>query len=109
MKTHGWICICAALFLAAPASFAQSRNASLYGTVRAASGAPVPKVAVTATNIKTGVALPTVTNDSGLYIFPSLLPGEYKVSAEAPGFRKEVAEHIELDVTAKITIDLKLE
>ncbi len=38
-----------------------------------------------------------------------LLPGEYKVSAEAPGFRKEIADHIQLDVTAKITVDLRLE
>ena len=62
MKTYGWISLWTALFLAAPASFSQSTNASIYGTVRDPSGAAVPKVSVIATNIKTGVALPTVTN-----------------------------------------------
>jgi hypothetical protein len=103
------ISLLAALVLSAPAALSQSTNASIYGTVRDASGSAVPKVAVTATNIKTGVALPTVTNDAGVYIFPSLLPGEYKISAEAAGFRKEIADHIQLDVTAKISVDLKLE
>jgi hypothetical protein len=88
---------------------AQTTNASIYGTVVDVSGAAVPKAAVTATNIRTGVVLPTVTNDAGIYIFPSLLPGEYRVAAELAGFRKAIADHIQLDVGAKITIDLKLE
>jgi len=98
-----------ALFLISSVSWAQTTNASIYGTVKDASGAAVPKANVQAINTKTGVALPTVTNDAGIYIFPSLLPGEYKVTAEAPGFRNAIADHIELDVSAKITIDLKLE
>ncbi len=88
---------------------AQTTNASISGTVADASGAAVAKAAITATNIRTGVALPTVTNDSGVYIFPSLLPGEYRVIGGVPGFRKAVAEHIQLDVGARITVDLKLE
>ena len=101
--------IAAQLLLIPSFGYAQSTNASIYGTVRDPSGAVVAKANVTATNIKTGVAQPTVTNDSGLYIFPSLIPGEYRVSAESPGFRQEIADHIQLDVTAKISVDLKLE
>jgi Carboxypeptidase regulatory-like domain len=88
---------------------AQTTNASIYGSVLDASGSAVPKAGVTATNVRTGVALPTVSNDAGVYIFPSLLPGEYTVTAEAAGFRKAIAEHIQLDVSSKITVDLKLE
>ncbi|HEV1286612.1 MAG TPA: TonB-dependent receptor, partial [Bryobacteraceae bacterium] len=107
-RRHWLAAIVSASLLAAPVS-AQTTNASIYGTVADASGAAVPKAAVTATNIRTGVALPTVTNDGGVYIFPSLLPGEYRVSAEVTGFRKAIADHIQLDVGAKITVDLKLE
>ena len=88
---------------------AQTTNASIYGSVLDSSGAAVPKASVTATNVQTGVALSTFSNDSGVYIFPSLLPGEYNVSAELAGFRKAVAERIALDVGSRISVDLKLE
>lgn len=107
-RRHWLAAIISTLLLAASVS-AQTTNASIYGTVVDASGAAVPKASVTATNIRTGVVLPTVTNDGGVYIFPSLLPGEYKVTAEVAGFRKQIADHIQLDVGAKITVDLKLE
>ncbi len=103
------IAICFALLLMAVAGRAQTTNASIYGSILDSSGAAVPKAAVTATNVKTGVVLSTVSNDSGLYIFPSLQPGDYTVSAEVAGFRKAVASQIQLDVSSKISVDLKLE
>ena len=63
------------------AANAQSTNASIYGSVTDSSGAAAPKASVTATNIKTGVSQATVTNADGVYLFPSLQPGEYTVSA----------------------------
>ena len=87
-----------ALLLITSIGSAQTTNASIYGSVVDSSGAAIPKAAVTATNVRTGVSLPTVSNDSGVYIFPSLQPGEYRVTAEVAGFRKAVAEHIQLDV-----------
>ncbi len=88
---------------------AQTTNGSIYGSILDSSGAAVPKANVNASNDKTGVSLNTVSNESGVYIFPSLLPGEYKVSAEAGGFRKAVTASIVLDVGARISVDLKLE
>ena len=98
-----------ALFLMAAIGRAQTTNASIYGSVLDSSGAAIPKAAVVATNIKTGVAISTVSNEDGLYIFPSLQPGQYTVSAEVSGFRKAVASQIQLDVSSKISVDLKLE
>src|SRR5438445_7458611 len=89
-----------ALLLAQSITNAQSTNASIYGSVVDSSGAAIPKAAVTAANVKTGVTLPTITNDSGVYIFPSLQPGEYTVTAEVSGFRRAIAEHIQLEVSA---------
>jgi hypothetical protein len=97
------------LFFSAGLASAQTTNASIYGSVSDASGASVAKSNVTAVNIKTGVSQATVSNDSGVYIFPSLQPGEYRVTAELPGFRKAIAEHVQLDVSARISVDLKLE
>jgi hypothetical protein len=92
------------------ASIARAQtNASIYGSVSDTSGGAIPKVGVIASNVQTGVAISTVTNESGVYIFPSLLPGTYTVSAEVSGFRKAVASNIQLDVSAKISVDLKME
>ena len=95
--------------LAAVAAVAQSTNASIYGSVLDPTGAAIANVAVVATNIKTGVSLPAQSNESGAYIFPSLQPGSYSLSAEAPGFRKANATGIQLDVSARISVNLKLE
>ena len=55
-------------------AFAQT-NAQISGRVTDASGAVVPGVDVTLTNIDTGVDRSAVTNETGAYAFPSLNPG----------------------------------
>lgn len=47
-----------ALFLMASIGSAQTTNASIYGSIFDTSGAAIPKAAVTATNVRTGVSLP---------------------------------------------------
>jgi protocatechuate 3,4-dioxygenase beta subunit len=68
--------------------FAQTFNASLGGTVTDVSGAVVPKAMVTVTGIETGVQTKTITNSSGVYEFPSLQEGNYRLSAEMAGFKQ---------------------
>jgi hypothetical protein len=101
--------IVSVLLLMVTAGSAQTTNASIYGSILDSSGAAVPKAAVSAKNVKTGVTLSTVSNDDGLYIFPSLLPGQYTVSATVAGFRTAQEENIQLDVGSRISVDLKLE
>lgn len=88
---------------------AQSTNASVSGSIVDSSGASITGAIVSAINVKTGVSLSTRSNDSGFYIFASLLPGEYSVSAESQGFRKAVASGIRLEVSARLAVNLKLE
>ena len=71
-------------------SLAQTGNASLGGFVQDPSRAFIPGVTVTATNTQTGVASAAVTNETGAYNIPSVLPGTYKLTAELPGFRSQV-------------------
>jgi hypothetical protein len=98
-----------ALLLGVAGGRAQTTNASIYGAVTDSSGGSVAKAAVTAINNKTGVSAATLSNEAGLYIFPSLQPGEYRVSAELTGFRKAIAEHVLLEVSSKISVNLVLE
>src|SRR5213080_4649524 len=70
--------------------FAQVINATLSGTVTDATGALIPGVEITATQIETGVVSTTVTNESGTYQFPSLQPGPYRVAATLAGFQSQI-------------------
>jgi Carboxypeptidase regulatory-like domain len=63
------IAIVSVLLLLTTGGNAQTTNASIYGSIQDSSGAAVPKAAVTAENVKTGVTLSTVSNDDGVYIF----------------------------------------
>src|SRR5215510_911151 len=70
-------------------SFGQSVYSTISGTVEDATKALIPGVALTATNTATGIVTMTVSNEAGVYSFPSLQPGTYRVTAELPGFQTE--------------------
>src|ERR1041385_6012419 len=76
--------------------FGQSINASVGGTVADPSKALITGVTITATNTGTGIVNTTVTNESGAYNFPALQPGNYKLSAELPGFQTQTLTDVQL-------------
>ena len=65
--------------------FAQFASGSIGATVTDATGAVVPQAKVVLKNEATGAARDTVTNSSGFFDFPSILPGTYTVTVTAPG------------------------
>src|SRR5260370_42439774 len=79
------------------------------GTVTDPSAAQVIAAAVTALNLGTGVTTSTVTNSSGVYVFASLPPGQYKVTAEHPGFRRAAVNDADLAVGSQITVNFALD
>src|SRR5260370_41124680 len=66
-------------------AYAQLDTGSIVGTITDPSGAVLPGVTVTATQLETGVATTAVTTDRGQYVFPSLKIGRYSVAAELTG------------------------
>src|ERR1051326_3970935 len=91
----------------APA-WTQSSNGSVRGTVLDSSQAVIPNVTVALTNTTTGVELKTITNDAGLYVFPSVIPGPYRLESEAPGMRKFEAS-VTVQVQQSATIDITMQ
>src|SRR5271167_2496947 len=67
-------------------SRAQTITATVNGTVTDPSGAVVANAKVTATNVDTGVATFSTTNNDGIYNIRFLQIGNYKVTVEATGF-----------------------
>ena len=80
--------LCFVLSLSTTTAVAQSAFGSISGSVTDPTGAVVPGVQVTVTDEGTGVSQSTRTNDTGEFVFPSLLPATYTVTAEKGGFKK---------------------
>lgn len=96
------------LLLFSLSALGQGADAVLTGTVTDPTGALVPKAKVIAQNIATSVAVHTESNDAGVYMFPALPPGVYRVSAEQSGFQKLLIDNVTLEVGGKITLNLPL-
>lgn len=87
---------------------AQEFRATVTGTVKDPNEAIIPGATVTITNIETNVAASASTNDEGVYTFPLLQPGKYKLLATAQNFQTSVREEIQLNVDDRLTIDIQL-
>ncbi|HEX4948810.1 MAG TPA: carboxypeptidase-like regulatory domain-containing protein [Blastocatellia bacterium] len=88
---------------------AQSTNAALTGTVTDATQAVVPGATVTLQNVLTGVILTATTNEAGVYNFPSVQPGKFRVSAERDGFKKYVYTDVTLELSDRVVLNFALE
>jgi len=88
-------------------AFAQFRSA-IEGTVTDSSGAVVPDARVTLTNVDTGISQSVQSNAEGLFRFPSLAPGRYKLTATKQGFATTTQENITLLAEEIRTVPLAL-
>jgi len=89
--------------------FSQSSNATLSGTVSDAAKALIPGVSVTATNTATGVVSTALSNETGTYNIPGLLPGVYTVSAELSGFQTRTYTDVRLGNAAQVRLNFTVE
>ncbi len=99
----------AVLAMLATATFGQTDSARLEGSVQDPTGAVVPNAKLTLVNVKTQARVEGASDASGNFIFASVLPGTYDLTAEAAGFRKSSLNNIELNVGAIVAQIMKLE
>src|SRR4051812_3914098 len=85
-----------------------AQSASVTGIATDASKAIIPGVSITAENTKTGVTTTTVTNDAGVYTFPTLQTGTYVLKAELPGFQTKNYTNVVLEVGAQLRMNFEL-
>jgi outer membrane receptor protein involved in Fe transport len=83
-------------------------SARIEGVITDVSGAAVPGVTVTATNLGTNQSRVAVTDRDGLYTITPLTLGDYRVQTELSGF-KPTATTLTLNVNEVARVDLKLE
>ncbi len=101
--------LCIYLGIVAAPHFAQEGTSTLRGTVVDQNGAVTPGATVSVANQATGLNRRSVTTSgNGDYVFTSLIPGSYRITVEAPGFKKVVQEDIKLAVGETIELRIAL-
>ena len=106
------VCALVSFFLAlilgfCPAVRGQAITATLSGRVVDTSGGSVSKVKVTVASAATGFSRTVQSSDSGEYSVPALPAGEYTVSVEYAGFRKQIKNAV-LQVGQAAELDFTL-
>ena len=97
-----------ALFSAGLAA-AQVATGSIVGTVTDSSGQVAPGAQVTIREINRNTTTTLVTDGSGIYTAPFLVPGTYEVRVEIQGFKTWTRPGIVLQVTDRVRVDVALE
>src|SRR6516225_3156200 len=97
------------LFVAVPLSVqAQTVEGVITGTIFDASGAVVPKAAVTITNEGTNISETRTTGTDGAYLFPLVPPGTYTVTVVASGFKQHITRGIIVEASKTVPLNVTL-
>lgn len=100
---------CAALCLMGLPAAAQVTTGTILGSVSDPSGASVANATVTVTEVNRGTAVTRTTDETGSFTVPFLVPGLYKVTIEAAGFKRAEQANITLNVDQRARVDVILQ
>ena len=93
MRTRWAFLIFAATLFVAAAANAQVTTGTIIGSVTDSSGV-VPGATVTVREVNKGTTSTYVTDETGTYTAPFLVPGTYAVEVNVQGFKKSIREGI---------------
>src|SRR5215472_19327841 len=101
--------ICSLILLTGRSASAQVLYGSAVGKVEDQSGEAVPSATVTLVNRAMDQTRETKTGTDGRYSIVNLLPGNYELNVESPGFRKFIQTGVEITINTVNRLDVKLE
>ena len=106
----GWRSLLLAMLVSAVATNmgAQALYGSLLGNVTDETGAALPGATVTITQHETNLTRDVVTDVSGGYNVPNLLPGTYQVDVKLAGFSTFTTRDIAVRQGLDVRVDAKL-
>src|SRR5688572_10698847 len=102
------VAACLVILCAATAS-AQFDSAQVSGVVQDSSGGVLPGVDVVLVSVGTGSERRAVTNEAGLYNFPGVPVGEYRITASLSGFKSITKSEVRVNAGVNIRVDVALE
>jgi hypothetical protein len=91
------------------AVWGQEVTGAVAGVIKDASGALVPDVTVTATNVGTNASYNGKSDSQGVYSIRSLPVGVYNLTASVAGFKKYDAKEVRVQVNETSRVDLALQ
>ncbi len=103
IRAYILLCACAAALLA------QETRGTLNGHVYDPHSAAVPGAKVVITHIDTDTATILLSDQSGYFEAPLLMPGNYRVTASREGFKTSIRGGIALQLGQTASVDLKLD
>ncbi len=89
-------------------SQAQLYTGSFTGVITDSSGAVIPAAKVTLMDDERGITVLSTADAQGRYLFRSVQPGVYTVSAEATSFEPQRNPGVKLNINQNISIDFSL-
>ncbi len=93
--------------LAGPLAPAQEYRGTILGQVTDSTGGVVRQATITAVGPQQTYT--AKSSADGNYILPFIQPGTYVVTAEAPGFGKEIEHDVIIDVSGKVNLNFVLQ
>src|SRR5438445_3586268 len=89
--------------------WSQTGTSTVRGTVTDPQGRVIPDATLTLTNVANNAPRTVKSSDGGTFTFDFLPPGEYRLEAEAPGFKKRVENNVRALVGKQTEANLQLE
>src|SRR6266704_292587 len=87
----------------------QTETATVSGLVTERTGAAVPGAEMRLLSVERGTDTTTTTNDAGIYVFPTVHPGQYQISVQKQGFKQVDLLGLIVNVQAHIEQNFRLE
>ena len=88
--------------------WAQEQRGTLEGVVKDSSGSVLPGATVQATAAQTARAISTVTDENGVFRFPSVAPGIYTLTATLQGFTERTLADVRVGLGQVKKVDFSL-
>ena len=101
--------VLALIALVAGAVSAQTTLGRLTGTVLDASGAVLPGATITVTSEQTNQVQTAVSNETGVFVFPQVAVGTYKVEISLQGFKGATFTKVSVAVGQEYALTARLE
>jgi len=106
--TRAVVLVLAFTLVSLPA-LAQSTAGRVLGSVTDQSGAAVSGATVVVTDTQRGTSRTLVTDATGDYAAPDLIPGTYRIRVEAKGFKSSERPNVTIEVATDVRADFTLQ
>src|SRR5215471_10334638 len=87
----------------------QTATGTISGRVTDSAGALIVGANVELTSIERGTGANATTNQAGIYVFPSVLPGSYRMVAGSEGFKQAEVKNLPVEVGSRLEQNFQLE